>query len=70
VLIRLRAVFRRSVELERDRRATYFLEANGPIASVALVVASTSGRAIVYASADHARGATRIFTSPARCFPT
>jgi hypothetical protein len=70
VLIRIRAVFTRSVTLRPERGAPYFLSASGSIVRGALAVTSANGNPIVYASVDDTSGKTQVFTSAARCFPT
>ena len=70
VLLRVRAVFRRPVTLEPDRRARYFLTAYGRMTNASLAVRAANGQPLVYATADDRTGRTTIFTSPSRCFPT
>jgi hypothetical protein len=70
VLLRVRAVFRSPATLRPDRRARYYLKANGRMASGEVVVRAVNGQPIVYASVDDRSGRTTILTSPSRCFPT
>src|SRR5687768_15050446 len=64
VLLRVRAVFRRAVTLEPDRRARYVLRAQGRMVGGEVVVRTANGQPIIYASAEDGTGRTRIFTSP------
>ena len=70
LLVRARAVFRRAVTLRPERGASPFLIATGRISSASLAVTTATGQPVAYASVNDTSGRARIFTSPARCFPT